>query len=321
MTQQTLALLGGAHVHLPDHLEHLQARGWRLSHVADRDPARGERLCRDLGAAPLEQKDLTKNLARSGCEGVVICSETVFHEADITAALEAGLPVFVEKPLAGSAEAARRCAELAIARECTLHTGYFLRTNAALRGLHAQIEGGAFGRVIELRLRFAHDGGYADWLDLTGWMTDPALACYGGFADEAVHCIDALQWLLGPIRSAQAVTGNVLGWPVDDHGAGVLTFETGATGVVEAGWTDSEMRLELDLVGEKGWAGLRDGRLETGRRGDPVATATTALSPLDAGAGIEPFLDVLEGRPAPGLVPQLEAAQVNVVLDEMGLRL
>ena len=68
-------------------------------------------------------------------------------------------------------------------------------------------------------MRFSHDGEYADWLDLECWMTDPALACYGGFADEAVHAIDALQWLLGPIDTAQAVTGNVLGWPVDDHGA------------------------------------------------------------------------------------------------------
>jgi hypothetical protein len=30
--------------------------------------------------------------------GAIVCSETVHHETDIVAALEAGLPVFTEKP-------------------------------------------------------------------------------------------------------------------------------------------------------------------------------------------------------------------------------
>lgn len=317
MTQQNLALLGGAHVHLSDHLDHAKARGWTVSHVFDRDETRREALCKELGAEAIQIDDL----ARVGCRGAVICSETAFHEEDILAALAAGLPVFVEKPLAGHAAAAWRCAARAEQLGLTLHCGYFLRTNAALRALRDLLRAGDLGTVTSARMRFSHDGGYADWLDLSGWMTKPHLACYGGFADEAVHVIDALQWLLGPVRGAQAVTGAVLGWPVDDHGAGLLMFEGGATGVVEAGWTDTEMRLELDLIAARGWARLRAGKIQIGRRGAAVADREIVLSPLDAGAGIDPFLSQLEGRPVPGLVPPREAAQVNEVLDQMGLRL
>jgi predicted dehydrogenase len=251
----------------------------------------------------------------------VVCSETVHHEEDILAALQAGLPVFVEKPMAGSAAAATRCAEAARKAGLTLQSGYFLRTNAALRRLHAELRAGRLGQVSEASMRFSHDGGYADWLDLDCWMTDPARACYGGFADEAVHVIDTLHWLLGPVLRGQAVTGNALGWPVDDHGAALLQFESGATGVVEAGWTDRAMRLEADLVGTTGWARLQGGRLEIGRRGQDTAEEEIALSPLDAGAGIEPFLDDLEGRQAPGLVPPEDAVRVNALLDHMGLAL
>lgn len=317
MTRRSLALLGGAHVHLDDHLKHLAARGWKVSHLHERDPERQADLCAQLGATPVDPADL----AETGCEGAVICSETVHHEADVTAALRAGLPIFVEKPLAGSAAAARRCAEMARATDLTLHCGYFLRTNSALRNLRARLQDGELGEVIDVSMRFSHDGGYADWLDLECWMTDPARACYGGFADEAVHVIDALHWLLGPIQSAQAVTGNALGWPVDDHGAGLLHFESGATGVVEAGWTDRRMRLELDLTATRGWARLLDGRLEIGKRRKEALCEEIALPALDAGAGIEPFLDALEGAPAPGLVLPEEALRVNELLDEMGLLL
>ncbi|MGK7753074.1 MULTISPECIES: Gfo/Idh/MocA family protein [unclassified Roseovarius] len=317
MSVKRLVLLGGAHVHLPDHLDHLHRRGWRVTQVHDRDPARQNRLATELDARPVSPNEL----GQSDCVGALVCSETAHHEADISAALRAGLDVFSEKPLAGSASAAKRCADLANAEGRRLHTGYFFRTNRALRCARDLVKDGALGRISEARMRFSHDGGYADWLDLDCWMTDPALACYGGFADEAVHAIDALQWLLGPIDTAHAVTGNVLGWPVDDHGAGVLTFRNGATGLVEAGWTDKTMRLELDIVGDVGWLNLNDGVLTAGRRSEARPTTEMKLAPLDAGEGIEPFLDVLEGKDAMGLVPVEDAVRVNEVLDRMDLNL
>lgn len=36
-TDKNLVLLGGAHVHLSDHLAHIEQRGWRVSHVFDRE--------------------------------------------------------------------------------------------------------------------------------------------------------------------------------------------------------------------------------------------------------------------------------------------
>ncbi|MGR3496902.1 Gfo/Idh/MocA family protein [Citreimonas sp.] len=314
---RTLILLGGAHVHLDDHLDHLAARGWRISAVHDRDASRRAQLCERLGATAL--KDLSELPADSA--GSLVCSETAHHEADITAALRAGLPVFTEKPLAGSAEAAARCVALAEQTGLDLQTGYFFRTNAALKALKDAVDGGLLGRVHEARMRFSHDGGFADWLNLDCWMTDPALACYDGFVDEAVHCIDLLQWLLGPVTSGHAVTANALGWPVDDHGAAVLRLDNGATATVEAGWTDAAMRLELDLVGDRGHARLHDRTLTLWRRGQEKPVATHALSEPDAGEGIEPFLDTLEGRPNDARVTPAQAAAVNAVLDRLNLRL
>ena len=317
MANRSLLLLGGAHVHLPDHLRHIRERGWRIGRVHDRDEARRDRLCAELDARPLT--DLAE-IPAVQCRAAVVCSETTYHEEDICAALTAGLPVFSEKPLAGCADAAQRCADCAQTEGLLLHTGYFFRTNAALQHLKPVLEAGTLGRVHEARMRFSHDGGFADWLDLDCWMTDPKLACYDGFVDEAVHVIDALQWLVGPITRGHAVTSNALGWALDDHGAATVRFENGASGVIEAGWTDSRMRLELDLVGARGHAQLHDGVLSVTRRGEDAPFLTQDLSPLDAGEGIVPFLDALDGKRSDGLVSPDEAALVNAVLDAMGLR-
>lgn len=318
LPDRRLALLGGAHVHLPDHLRMIRDRGWHVSHVHDRDTDRRDQLCADLGAAALGALD---DLSGLGVDGVLVCSETAHHDRYIPAALAAGLPVFAEKPLASDARAARAIARQAETAGVLLQTGYFFRTLPALQTARDWIAADRIGTVIAARMMFVHDGGYADWLDLDCWMTDPALACYDGFVDEAVHVIDALQWLLGPVARGHAQTGNALGWPVDDHGAAVLRFCSGATGVVEAGWTDTAMRLELDITGAAGRIALHDGTLTLTPRGTDTPTGTTTLGQLDAGTGIVPFLDRLDGRETYGLVPPAEAASVNAVLDAMGLNL
>ncbi|OWY12154.1 hypothetical protein B6V72_13660 [Thioclava sp. F34-6] len=318
MNISTLALLGGAHVHLPDHLQQMKARGFRVGYVHDRDPDRRDRLCAELDAKPLATLDALHGLQTAGA---VVCSETAHHATDIGAALSAGLPVFSEKPLAGSARDAEAVAQHSAKAEAILHTAYFFRTVPALRKAKGWVSEGRLGEVRSARMLFNHDGGYADWLNLDSWMTDPELACYDGFVDEAVHAIDALQWILGPIREGHAGTGNALGWPLNDHGAAILRFASGATGVVEAGWTDTRMRLELDLVGDAGAISLKEGEMTLTPRGAESPTERMVLDPLDAGTGILPFLSALEGRAAPGLVSAAEAARVNRVLDDLGLRL
>lgn len=318
MDDKTLMLLGGAHVHLPDHLSRIERRAFRIAHVHDHDRHRMHDLCEKTGARPLEHLD---NLHELAVAGAIVCSETAHHEAHVSAALEAGTPVFTEKPVAGSGAAARRLADIAEDRGVALMTGYFMRTNRGLRCLKSAIDSGAIGTVTQARMRFAHDGGFADWLDLDTWMTVPELACYGGFADEVVHVLDTLAWLIAPIEHAHAVTGHALGYPVDDHGAAVLRFENGAVGVAEAGWTDNTMRLEISIEGTDGAAIVADQRLEIFPRGEDMPSTTAMLDPLDAGAGVEPFLDLLEGKKNEAAVPAASAVHVNGLLDRMGLRL
>jgi predicted dehydrogenase len=304
--------MGAAHVHLPDHLREADEAGWRIAAVRDRDADRARHVAEKTGAKVLERGD---DPASSGASAVFVCSETAHHRDDVTAAIGAGLPVFCEKPLAGSAEDARALANLADARGVILETGFFMRSYPALQRLRDTIQSGDLGAAVHVRAMFSHDGGYADWLDVTGWMTDAQLARYGGFADEGVHVLDWLFWTFGPARSGTAALGHALGYGVDDHGAAVLTLANGATAVIEAGWTDTEMRLELDIACENGGARLSDGALRVWTRDGPLWDQQ--MEDLDAGRGSAAFLARLERADSPPLVPVRDAARTSAALDAL----
>lgn len=313
----SIVLLGAAHVHLHDHARMARETGVAISHVFDRDGERRARWCADLGAEPLES---LRALARTGAAGVLCCSETAHHEADVGAALEAGLPVFCEKPLAAGGPAARRLALGARQAGVPLETGLFLRSQRALRTLRGKVKDGALGAIHEARARFAHDGGFADWLDVTGWMSDRTLASYGGFGDEAIHAMDQLAWMAGPIGGARCDLGRALDLGLDDHGVARLQLDGGARAVVAGGWTDPYLRFELELIGAEGWAevwaGASGGEARLFRRGQAEPDWRGTLAALDAGEGSRGFFEALAADRAPEpLCPPEEAADLNRVLD------
>ncbi|MGJ3231807.1 MAG: Gfo/Idh/MocA family protein [Oceanicaulis sp.] len=314
----SIILLGAAHVHLDDHLAMARELGVTVSHVFDRDEARRARWCEALDA---ESLDSLSGLGRAGASGALVCSETVHHEADISAALEAGLPVFTEKPLAGGGPAALRLALIARREGVPLDTGLFLRTQPALQTLREKISDGALGAVHEASARFAHDGGYADWLDVTGWMSDPELAVYGGFGDEAIHALDQLAWILGPVADAHCDLGRALGLELDDHGLARLRMERGARAILTGGWTDPVLRFSLEIIGADGWAearaGAGGGEAHIHARGEAEPAWSADIAPLNAGEGSRGFFTALSrGRTPEPICPPDEAADLNRVLDK-----
>lgn len=313
----SIILLGAAHVHLDDHLAMAREYGVAVSHVFDRDETRRDRWCESLGAEPLTGRHA---LGRTGADGALVCSETACHEADISAALDAGLPVFTEKPLAGGASAAQRLAMQARRTGAPLDTGLFLRTQPALQALREKVRGGALGAVHEAGARFSHDGGFADWLDVGGWMSDRDLAVYGGFGDEAVHALDQLSWILGSVTGARCQTGRALGLALDDHGVARLQIDGGARAVLQGGWVDPYLRFTLELVGVDGWAEVwsdaEGGEARLYERGSRTPVWRAPLAPLNAGEGSRGFFEALaDGRTPEPLCPPEEAADLNRVLD------
>jgi len=75
----------------------------------------------------------------------------------------------------------------------------------------------------------------------------------GGFLDLGVHGADLLRWLLGEAKGVAARVANLSGaYPIDDFGAAVIEFESGAVGVLEAGWVQRAGDNPLEVYGDRG---------------------------------------------------------------------
>lgn len=300
-------LLGAAHVHLPDHLRSIEAAGWRLAAVHDRDPARAERVASAAGAVRLT--DVAEADAR-GCRAAIVCSETAHHGADVAAALRLDLPVLCEKPF-GFADPGP-AAPLSVA--------YFHRLCEPLARLAREVREGAYGEAPRIEAAYVHDGARAGWLDLDGWMTRPDLALHGGFGDLGAHLVDWLLLACGePVQARAELHGSRPG-RLELGGVGHLVFAGGAEARIEAGWTAEAKRLELRVEGADGHAVLADGVLSARPwRGAPWRERLDP--PPDAGwSSVEFLAAVTEGR-APRLATGAEAARIDAVLDAMSGRI
>lgn len=296
---KTVALLGAAHIHTPGFMKRLAQRdGVALGCVWDHDRERRERWAAGMSARAIA--DPADALRDDAIDAVIVCSETVRHEALITAAAEAGKPMFVEKPLGMGGADARRMADAVEAHHVVFHTGFFQRGFAVNQFIKARIEDGSFGAITRARQSNCHEGALAGWFDTEWrWMTDPAQAGVGAFGDMGAHALDLLMWWLGPIAAATAVVGKAINrYGCDEYGEGLLRFASGAAGTLAAGWVDVANPVTTIVSGTGAHAAVINGELYFACERIPGADGKSPWTqlPAPAPAGYDLFLDWLEGK-------------------------
>lgn len=182
-------------------------------------------------------------------DAIIVCSWGPTHEEFVLAAIEAGKPVFCEKPLATSQEACRRIidAEVAFGRRL-VQVGYMRRYDESYRALKAVVDSGDIGAP--LMMHAAHrnpsvPGHYTREMAIT---------------DTAVHDIDVARWMFGEEIVAATVfkpRKNSNGGDLEDPL--LLIFETASGALVDVE-TSVNIRYGYDIrgevVGENGTASL-----------------------------------------------------------------
>jgi predicted dehydrogenase len=123
-------------------------------------------------------------------DGIVIATPSALHAEQAVAALERGLAVFCQKPLARDAAETQRVLEAARAADRLLAVDLSYRHVEALRAAHEQVASGAIGRLHTIDLVF-HNAYGPD----KPWFTDPELAGGGCLIDLGTHLVDLALWL------------------------------------------------------------------------------------------------------------------------------
>ena len=262
----------------------------------------------------------------AGVDGVVIAAATPAHARLILAAVEAGIPVFCEKPIAFTAAESREVVARLANSSVPVQIGYNRRFDPAYLAAYEAVRAGELGRLTTVR----------------STTMDPAppppayVAASGGiFRDCSVHDFDIVRWIVGREVVEVYATGT-------DHGEAMfteagdaataqtlLTFDDGTVGVVSNTRYNGrgyDCRLELhgstDTV-VAGWdAGVPVRNLapgETFPNGAPHQFFMDRF--IDAyRAELNAFLDVATGRRTSPCTPQ-EALAVAWIAEAATLSL
>ncbi|GAV37582.1 Gfo/Idh/MocA family protein [Streptomyces acidiscabies] len=204
----------------------------RLAAVAGRDPVRAGALAAEAGCGVTTVPGL---LARPDVDAVLLCTPSGTHAELAEEALRAGKHVLVEKPVDVTPEAADRL--IGVARETgrTLGVVSQHRFDPAAKLAHEAIRSGGLGRVTSVMTELSWWRAPAYYASGT-WRGTPDLDGGGALMNQAIHAVDLVQWLAGPVVEVTAHTAQLAhpGIAVEDVATASLRFADGALGTLLA---------------------------------------------------------------------------------------
>lgn len=229
-----LGMMGRNHVRVWDEV----IGGVELAAVADPDPDAVRRST--AGRAARGYADPATMFAEERLDLVSIVAPTSLHLPVTLAALEAGVHVLVEKPIAtnrAEAEAMMAAAERA---GRILTVGHIERFNPAIRELKARLVAGELGRIFQIHA--------------TRLGPFPArIRDVGVVIDLAPHDLDVMRYLIGsePLR-LYAETEQRIHTDHEDLFNGIIKFANGVIGILDINWLTPTKRRTLTVTGERG---------------------------------------------------------------------
>ncbi len=210
---------------------------------------------------PQVYHDYHRMIAEADLDAVVISTPDDTHYDMVMAALDAGLHVLCEKPVALNADHARQMAEKASSTGLKTLVFFTWRWMPQFQYIHQLMDEGYLGQPYHADIRTM--AGYAR-NDAYSWRLDGDRA-NGVLADLGSHIVDLARWYFGEVRSVSAVLGNYrtrqgpgggpLSNPANDSAALLLEFANGAhaslhcSAVVDTGKTGG---VEFTLYGAQG---------------------------------------------------------------------
>jgi predicted dehydrogenase len=228
--------------------------GSKLAAVMRRDAAKAQDYAKRHNV-PRWYSNAEQLINDAEVNAVYIATPPSSHEAYTLAAIKAGKPVYVEKPMTVSYSAAQNMERAANAANVKLTVAHYRRQWPLFQKVKALLAEKAVGdvRLIQLKL-FKQPATPAELTDeKTAWRFDPAIAGGGLFHDLAPHQLDILYWLFGDAASVNGIAMNQGGYyAVPDLVSGQVMFKSGVVFTGNWCFTAADTTDECEITGSKG---------------------------------------------------------------------
>lgn len=280
------------------HARNLEELGAEVVAGADISPDARHRFGAEFGATVYD--DHHGLIQDVDVEAVVVTTPNRFHEPIAVAALEAGLDVLIEKPLAHTLESAERIAEAAAASDSVCMVGFHNRHAGSTVLFDEQKAHGRFGELRHVETNYVRRRGVPG---PGSWFTNPELAGGGALIDIGVHALDLALYALDfpEVVEVSGTTRTTFGqreeyadpdgfgtnwnpedetYEVDDSVSAFVRCAGGETIVLEAAWaTNRDPSMDFVVRGTDAGARFQIG--------------DTDLSILEAStSGVDHYADV-----------------------------
>jgi predicted dehydrogenase len=242
-TSRLRILVAGVGAFGREHLDHLTARrDVQVVGIADPDPA-ARALASERYAVPFCIESAQQMLRQVPADAIIVATPAATHVEIALNALERGIGVLLEKPIAADLASASKLADVAARSKARLLPGHVLRFSRDHQKLVEIVRSGRIGRVRYVNSRRYrgedHAVRYSD--------VDPVLM-------TMIHDIDLALWVTeSSFRSARAWRSDTSGFRAITVANAVTT--TGVSCDLRAAWTFAGSALppdRLEVVGESG---------------------------------------------------------------------
>lgn len=203
-----------------------------LTAVCDLDGQRAAALAGPHGARV--HTDWAAMLESEELDALWVCTPPQAHAGPAVAALDRGLPIYLEKPVARSLDEARLITAAAARSGVVCAVGYQWHAIEVLDDLRSALAGHAIGCLI---------GQSTGGTEARPWFLNRA-AGGGNLLERGSHHIDLARAVAGEVVAVQAAASSVRLAPrvgeagdIDDAVTLLLHFASGAIGTIVVAWT------------------------------------------------------------------------------------
>ncbi len=232
-----------------------KAEGSRVVAVMRRNAAAAKDYSRRHNI-PKWYDDPEKLLNDPEVNAVYIATPPLYHKEYSIRALEAGKPVYVEKPMAASYEDCLEMNLVAEKEKLPLFVAYYRRTLPYFLKIRELIESGKVGKIRLVRVKLLQTARPEDYnTDKPPWRLMPEISGAGYFYDMACHQLDFLCYLFGEIKEITSMIRNFAGiYKPEDTVFANMAFESGI--LLHGTWSfTAPVQAKADfieMIGEKG---------------------------------------------------------------------
>jgi predicted dehydrogenase len=185
---------------------------------------------------------------------IYVATPPLSHEEYAIKAIQAGKPVYLEKPMTINAASAKRVEQVSKEAGVKMVIAHYRRQQPLFLKIRELLDQKYIGdvRLVEMKIFQPHQSGMIAQTE-TNWRIDPSVSGGGLFYELAPHQLDLMMYFFGRAKKVSGISFNASDYyNADDTASGQILFESNV--LFNGAWcfTSYERNDRCEIVGSKG---------------------------------------------------------------------